>query len=200
MDRERKGVEYRFTLIMLTNIKHFSEKELRWDFYPRMMNLMKHGFDIEAYIMMLSIWNFARFRYAVRSFDLDNFCEIIKKLEPVFRKFSGQTFEKIDLDKYGSDIKKIFSFLVNIKGIEKTGAPKLMHLRVPDVFVMWDVWIRNFYGFKNGDPDDYLNFLKLMQDKFGNIKKPVSDRTLAKLIDEHNYITITLPGLKKNKK
>ncbi|MDP3696417.1 MAG: hypothetical protein Q8R55_00085, partial [Candidatus Taylorbacteria bacterium] len=180
--------------------KHFSKKELRWDFYPRMMNLMKHGFDIEAYIMMLSIWNFARFRYAVRSFNLDKFCNTIQKLEPVFKKFLDQTFKSIDLDKYGSDLKKIFSSLASIKGIEKTGAPKIMHLRIPGVFVMWDTWIRNFYGFKNGDAEDYLNFLKLMQEKFGNMKKTVSDRTLAKLIDEHNYITITLPGLKKKKK
>ena len=161
---------------------------------------MKHDFEIEAYLLILSTWNFARFRYAVRSFNLDKFCNTIKKLEPLFKKFLGQTFKSIDLDKYASDIKRIFGSLASIKGIEKTGAPKIMHLRVPDIFVMWDTWIRNFYGFKNGDANDYLSFLKLMQEKFGNIKKPASDRTLAKLIDEHNYITITLPGLKKKKK
>jgi len=78
-------------------LKRFSKKELRWDFYPRMMNLMKNGFEIEAYIMMLSIWNFARFRYAVRNFNLDKFCSTIKKLEPVFKKFSGQKFKSIGL-------------------------------------------------------------------------------------------------------
>lgn len=96
------------------------------------------------------------------------------------------------------EIKKAFKILADIKGIQKTGAPKIIHLMVPRVFVMWDAYIRKHYGFKKGDANDYLIFLKLMQKQFPNVISSAG-RTATKLIDEHNYITITVPALKKNK-
>jgi hypothetical protein len=64
---------------------------------------------------------------------------------------------------------------------------------------MWDTFIRNYYGFKKGDAEDYLQFLKKMQNLFANVKTD-GNRTLAKLIDEHNYITITMNSLNQSKK
>lgn len=179
-------------------LRRFTKKELRWDFYPMFLDLMRKGLEIEAYLLMLSTWNFACFRYAVRSFNLDKFKLAFKKLEPHFKKFKKLDFQTIDFDKYQKDIKKIFLTLSEIKGVQKTGAPKLMHLKVQQVFVMWDTYIRNYYGFKKGDADDYFDFLKLMQKDFHNVKAR-SDRTIAKLIDEHNFKTITEPALRKIK-
>lgn len=184
---------------MKNKLKKFSKKELRWDFYPMFLNLIKNKLEIEAYLLMLSTWNFACFRYAVRGFNLDNFIRTFKKLEPKFKKFSKLNFKAINLEKYKKDVKNIFSALSKIKGVQKTGAPKLMHLKVPKVFVMWDVYIRNYYGFKNGDADDYFNFLKKMQSMFPDARG-MEGRTAAKLIDEHNFITITQPALLKNKR
>jgi len=144
---------------------------------------------------MMATWNFARFRYAVRTFNLVEFERETKELETIFQKFYSKDFKTINFDVYFSEIKKIFNTLAGIKGIEKTGATKLMHLKAPKLFVMWDGYIRNYYGFKKGDYRDYIAFLKLMQERFKNIK-PKSGRTLAKLIDEHNYITITRPIIK----
>lgn len=180
-------------------LKKFSKRELRWDFYPMFLNLMQKGLKTEAFLLMLSIWNFARFRYAVRSFNLDKFENTIRKLNPLFEKFKKLDFKTTNFEKYKRDIKKIFKTLAAIKGVEKTGAPKLMHLVVPKIFVMWDTYIRNHYGFDKGDAGDYFNFLKKMQELFKNTKTP-QDRTLAKYIDEHNYKTITEPALRKNKK
>lgn len=160
------------------------------------LNLMKNGFEIEAYLLMLSIWNFARFRYAVRNFNIDNFKKTTKRLDPIFKKFRTLDFKTINLIKYEKDIETLFRTLASIKGIEKTGASKLMHLKAPKVFVMWDGYIRKHYGFKNGDADDYFNFLKKMQTTYGHVKS-IEERTAAKLIDEHNYKTITEPILKK---
>ena len=168
----------------------FSSRELRWDFYPMFLRLMEAGFETEAMLFILSTWNFARFRYAIRSFDLDHFQKVLKTLEPPFDKLKKENFKTINFDKYKEDIGKIFISLSLIKGIEKTGAPKLMHLKIPEVFVMWDSFIRNYYGFKKGDGEDYFAFLKLMQEKFKNAKIN-QGRTLAKSIDEHNYKTIT---------
>lgn len=177
-------------------LKRFTDREIRWDFYSMFLNLMRKGFEIEAFILILSTWNFARFRYAVRSFNLDKFKDTIKKLSPIFKKFEKCDFKTINFDKYEEDIKKVFETLAAIKGIEKTGAPKLMHLKVPKVFVMWDMYIRKYYGFNTGDADDYFNFLKKMQGLFKEAKIP-KDRTLAKYIDEHNFKTITTPALKE---
>ncbi len=163
------------------------------------LNLMKKGFETESCLLMLSIWNFARFRFAVRSFNLDKFENTLKKLRPLFKKFEKLNFKTVNLRDYKDDIKKIFKTLAAIKGIEKTGTPKLMHLKAPKVFVMWDTFIRKHYGFNGGDADDYFSFLEKTQNLFQNAKTP-RDRTLAKLIDEHHYITITQPALEKQKR
>lgn len=65
---------------------------------------------------------------------------------------------------------------------------------------MWDQYIRNYYGFKKGDANDYFNFLVLMQKEFAHVIKPANGRTVAKLIDENNYKKITQPALARIKK
>lgn len=179
-------------------IHNFSQKELKGDFYPMFLKMMDKGLETEAMLFMLSTWNFARFRYALRSFDLPNFEKTLETLEPLFVKLKNEKFETINFDHYSKDIQKIFGSLSKIKGIEKTGAPKLMHLKAPKLFVMWDGYIRNHYGFKIGDAEEYLEFIKIMQEKFSGVK-PVNGRTVAKLIDEHNYTTITEKVMKGNK-
>lgn len=180
-------------------LKIHTKEQLRWDLYPIFLKLMKNGFEIEALLFILSTWNFARFRYVMRTFDLDNFKSIMKKVKPRFNNIKRENFQKINFEKYANDIKYIFNILAHIKGIEKTGAPKLMHLEVPNVFVMWDSYIRAHYGFSEGNAQEYLEFLKKMQKKFSKVKVK-SNRTLPKLIDEHNYNMITEPILEKQRK
>lgn len=174
----------------------FTEKEVRWDYYPMFQKLMDKGCEIEAFMFILSTWNFARFRYVMRDFDLDAFTDTIKKLNHSFQKIQHEDFKTINLNKYADDIKHIFKSLADFKGIEATGAPKLMHLKLPKVFVMWDSYIRKAYGYKKGNAEDYIAFLKDMQKRFAD-SKINSSRTLAKLIDEHNYTKFTMPELKK---
>jgi len=179
-------------------LKQFTKKQLRWDLYSRFLKLIDKGFETEAMILMLSTWNFARFRYAIRSFNVDQFEKTLDNLKPLFRKIQKENFKTINFDSYSKDIKRIFNALAKIKGIEKTGAPKLMHLKAPKVFVMWDTKIRKYYGFNTGDAGEYIEFLKLMQKKFRS-QKSLPDRSLAKLIDENNYNRITLPALEKSR-
>ncbi len=184
---------------MKEKLQTFTKKELRWDYYPMFLKLMDKGCEIEAYMFILSTWNFARFRYAMKEFDLDAFVAKVRKLSPLFVKMESEDFATINIDKYASEIKTIFKTLAKIKGIEATGSPKLMHLKLPRVFVMWDSYIRDAYAYENGDADDYVCFLKEMQKKFSGLKGP-ADRTLAKAIDEHNYKKYTMPALEKARK
>ena len=89
---------------------------------------MKNGFEVEAYLLILATWNFARFRYAVRGFKLSKFQKIIKKLESYFRKLRNEDFRNINFDNYKKEIKYIFTTFSKIKGIEQTGTSKLIHL------------------------------------------------------------------------
>jgi hypothetical protein len=74
-----------------------------------------------------------------------------------------------------------------------------MHLACPNVFVMWDSFIKKRYGFKRGDAKDYLDFLKVMQDEFKDIKWTNKSITFAKAIDQYNYCRFTQSELEKNK-
>jgi hypothetical protein len=184
---------------MEEKLQVFTDKELRWDYYPMFRKLMDKGCEIEAYMFILATWNFARFRYAMKEFDLDAFMGKVKRLAPLFEKIQNEDFATMNIDKYVPEIKTIFETFANIGGIEATGAPKLMHLKLPKVFVMWDRYIRNEYGYKKGDADDYIAFLKHMQKEFANFAAP-EGRTLAKAIDEHNYKKFTMPALAKARK
>lgn len=161
--------------------------------------LMDKGCEIEAYLFILATWNFASFRYAMKEFDVDAFKVKVNKLAPLFERMNCEDFVSMDIGKYSKEIKEIFKTFADIKGIKSTGAPKLMHLKLPRVFVMWDSYIRDAYGYENGNADDYVSFLKKMQKKFSRCKVPAG-RTLAKAIDEHNYKKYTMPALEKARK
>jgi len=180
------------------NLKKFDQLENRGSYYPMFHKMIEKGFETEAFLFILSTWNFATFRYAMKDFDLNGFKKIVENLKPYFEKFKGKSIETIDFDDYKNDIQHIFQELSNIKGIQYTGASKLMHLTIPEVFVMWDAYIRKVWGFKEGKSDDYFNFLKKMQEEFKTFENS-KDRTLAKLIDEYNYVKYTLPALEKNR-
>lgn len=170
--------------------KNTTPDQLRTEIYPICLNLMKKHMELEAYILILSTWNFAAFRYVMRSFNLKKFKETLKKIESLYKKLKKLDFKNVDLDKYKNDIETIYANLSAIDGIRITGAPKLMHLKNPKLFVMWDDRIKKYYGFRKGDAEDYYNFLKLMQVKFKNCKAR-KGMTLARTIDLLNMEGIT---------
>ena len=198
--------------------KEFDAIEKRGSFYNMAIGLINNNFEMEAYFLILATWNFARFRYAVNNFDINGFKEKIKELNPYFNRLKDEYFRTINFDKYKEDIKKIFVTLSSIKGVEFTGASKIMHLKNRSVFVMWDGYIKGektkrYYNelkiVKNGDwkikrylndPEDYFQFLKDMQERFKDINFQSNEKTFAKAIDEFNYVSITLPIQNMEKK
>jgi hypothetical protein len=191
--------------------EEFDDIEKRGSFYKMAIDLINNNFEMEAYFLILATWNFARFRYAVNDFDVNGFKEKINELNPYFNQLKDEDFRTINFDKYKEDIKKIFVTLSSIKGVEFTGASKIMHLKNRSVFIMWDGYIKGekakkYYDelkiVKNGDwkfkrywndPEDYFQFLKDMQERFKNINFQNNEKTFAKAIDEFNYVNITLP-------
>lgn len=164
--------------------------QLRDEIYTICLNLMAKGLEVEAYILMLATWNFASFRYAMTTFDLKNFKNVLTKMEPLYEKLKDLDFKSVDLNNYEKEIKEIYTSLSSISGIKITGAPKLMHLKNPKLFVMWDSFIRKHYKFNKRSSEDYFNFLKLMQKEFDN-ETPKEGLTLARTIDLINMEKIT---------
>ncbi|MBM4141901.1 MAG: hypothetical protein FJ242_10580, partial [Nitrospira sp.] len=181
--------------------KEFDAIEKRGSFYNMAISLINNNFEMEAYFLILATWNFARFRYAVNDFDINGFKEKIKELNPYFDQLKDEDFRTINFNKYEEDIKKIFVTLSSIKGVEYTGASKIMHLKNRCVFIMWDGYIKGekpkkYYNkleiVKNGDwkikrywnnPEDYFQFLKDMQGRFKDINFQSNEKTFAKAID-----------------
>jgi len=192
-------------------VLRFEADESRGSFYDIAVNLLNRNFKTEAYLLLLATWNFASFRYAVTNFDLVAFDATVKSLEVNFQHLDGKDICTADLDSLREDISTIYTVLSRIKGIQYTGAAKLMHLRNRDLFVMWDGYIRGQKPrreyerldiVKRGDWDikaykdsatDYVQFLKDMQNRFAGISFHEPGKTFAKAIDEFNYVSITLP-------
>ncbi len=190
----------------------FDSLENRGFFYPMFLEMIQKGLEKEAYLFILSTWNFKRFGFAMRDFDIKKFEQTILYLRPYFDRLRNKSFETIKFDNYEKEIEIIFNNLGKLKGIEYTGASKIMHLQNPSVFVMWDSYIsgqkpKKYYRklkiIKDGkwkiirydkDGKGYIKFLKDMKDLFRHIKNNLNNGiTFAKLIDQYNYVNITLP-------
>lgn len=169
----------------------FEETEKRGSFYPLFTRLINQGDRLIAYLFILSTWNFAGFRYLINKFDVNEFNKSIDDLEPLFDKFKDENVRTINFDKFKKRIIEIYNLLS--KQVKSVGATKIMHLRVPKVFILWDRRIREYYGFRDDSAENYIEFLKKMQKRFKNIELKKKNRTFAKAIDEYNYIRITQP-------
>jgi hypothetical protein len=191
----------------------FRAVEGRGSYYDMALRLLKAGFEIEGCVLLLATWNVGRFRFAQSTFDVEAFTNVVSRdLRDDFQAFAGLSIQNVELDKLGNRVEGMFNRLATIKGVEYTGAAKLLHLKCPDVFVMWDDYIRGGkrrtyydclpcvragkwrfveYG-RSGK--EYVRFLSDTQTRFRELSYPPStSKTLAKVIDEFNYVNVTLP-------
>lgn len=180
--------------------EEFDELEKRGTFYDMAIRMINNNFEIEAFFLILATWNFATFRYAMKTFDIKGFEKLIREeCNPIFDKLKEKDLETVNFDEIEKDVKKLYKLLSSVNGVKYTGASKLMHLKNPKLFIMWDGYIKKHYGLKSGSAEDYFNFLKKMQTLFLDIAWSHERKTLAKAIDEYNYVLITLPALNKIK-
>lgn len=184
---------------MIVNQKEFDsiirkfdteDNSFRGDIWHRCRKLLCNGYTYEAYALLLATWNFARIRLVITKLDSETLSDLINETEVLYKNISEIFFIQADFNnlKFSNNIKDIYAKFRKIKGIEQTGASKLMALRKPDLFVMWDTNIRKYYKINNkGTPEDYLNYLKILQKEFKHIKWDRIDKPFAKAIDEYNY-------------
>jgi hypothetical protein len=177
--------------------EEFRNEEGRAYFYDIAVEIADK-YPLQAAIIVLATWNTGRFRFMMSNpKNLMDLKEALDKCRPLFEQLKEKRFQTANFDGIGEIVKQIYSILSKVKGVEYTGASKLMHLFCPNLFVMWDGFIRRKYRVGKS-PEDFLKFQKLMQDRFGKIKWDEL-RTLPKVIDEYNYVKFTLPRLRKQR-
>ena len=105
------------------------------------------------------------------------------------------------------EIKPVFECLDEIDGIGGTTASKILSVLKPETFVMWDIPIAEYYGFDRNSVG-YCHFMLLMHGYALRLRELTraksttpeeylcaSDRkwkpTIAKLLDEWNWVSIT---------
>ena len=148
-------------------------------------------------LILIATWNIGRFRFANKSTILDELGGALIYSQPILEKLENERIETADINNIRKDIREIYSRLSEIIGVEYTGASKLMSLNNTNLFVMWDKYIREEYGFGKS-ADEYVRFLKECQQASKDIKLQDS-LSIAKIIDEYNYINISYPAVQKEK-
>ncbi|MBA7529710.1 hypothetical protein ES705_21908 [subsurface metagenome] len=123
----------------------------------------------------------------------------------------------LDFSKFEGKIRNIFSSFSSKKSIGFTGASKVLHILLPNLFMMWDERIRAVYHrvhlIKRHDTSDcYIEFLKQTQQIVKEILKNIGEEilwskhlefidkgfvstflfqeTILKMVDECNYMRI----------
>lgn len=150
--------------------------------------------------------------------DVATFRHAYQRVYPRLLGFQGITITSVDLTDRNlrADLREIFDDIAHCtrgRRFESTGASKMLHTIVPQLFVMWDRKIRQgILGDENrkyGEnyADEFLPLmqqeaikavtsctekLKLEEDQAINyISEHTGGKTLAKLIDEYNYMKHT---------
>ena len=110
-------------------------EEVRDKVYEWSLELINEGKILQGLILMLSTWNFNRFRRYMTQFKLDEFEEALKECD--FSYFKDKTFEIIDFDSPAvkERVIDIYQRLSIFKGVEFTGASKVIHFISPNLFL-----------------------------------------------------------------
>jgi len=125
-----------------------------------------------------------------------------------FDRLANADLTHCNFEVVSDEITSVFYKLKPVIG--STGASKVLHIIRPKLLVMWDRDIREkIFSFKYGLSNDYIAFMREMQNKAVDalksyvethedtsnyseaenaIEKMCDGKTLAKIMDEYNYI------------
>ena len=149
--------------------------------------------------ILLATWNKQRFKI-VKDYDAlkDSIELAFENSKPSFYRLENERLETANLDAIQNDVIEIYSRFSKIRGVEYTGASKVMSINNTNLFVMWDKYIRDKYGFGES-AEEYARFLKECQWATNETKWQHNSVSLAKAIDEYNYFHISLPAAQKSR-
>jgi hypothetical protein len=128
--------------------------------------------------------------------------EKLREMEPQLDKFQKLTLSTIDLSQMSDKVEALYDELLNAdwesdkgrtKRVGPTATSKVLHIVAPNVFIMWDRKIRDYYGFKDSGAE-YVRFLANMKDWLENLSPRIEElsnkyqKSHTKIIDEYNWL------------
>lgn len=131
----------------------------------------------------------------------DRIAIALQQLKSQLDEFKSATLSNIDLNDKSFSIEELYDSLLNskwksnrgrTKRVGPTATAKVLHLALPNLFMIWDRRIREYYEFKDTG-SEYLGFLEIMQDWNHKLFKTINSlqekygKSSTKLIDEYNW-------------
>jgi len=126
----------------------------------------------------------------------------LKEIEHKFHAFQNLSLATIDIYQKSDEIEKLYNEILNAewesekgrtKRVGPTATAKVLHLIVPDLFMIWDRKIRVDYGFGDSGKE-YVRFLINMQNWIKELKPALEKmqkeygKASTKIIDDYNWI------------
>lgn len=208
--------------LLLQKSQEFEENEARADVYPMVKTWYQEHVELKeqvrAIATLLFIWNTSYYSRAGKAFKtISTILTGLLSDESFQSRLSKVRYLKIsevDLEKNYEDIVELFKITRKCRGFGPTACSKILHLIQPELFIMWDKAISQFYHdvhrknglqHQKGEEICYFEFLKDMQKLSLELLKSNTesvilkdlkdiskyDKTLAKALDEYNYMMIT---------
>ena len=131
----------------------------------------------------------------------DRIASALQQLKPQLDELNAETLLNIDLNDKSCSIDELYDTLLNskwksnlgrTKRVGPTTTAKVLHLALPNLFMIWDRRIREYYEFKDTG-SEYFRFLEIMQDWNQKLFKTINSlqekygKSSTKLIDEYNW-------------
>jgi len=206
---------------LLNAHKIFKSIESRWIFYDAYMQSRDSAALLQSGDMPvkegLLLFGFIQSWDTNFQGDLAKFLRIYKEIFPVLKKIEHKKIEDINLNGEVKDlIVEVFEKVARsskVAKFESTDASKILHVLIPNFFVMWDRKIRaGLLGDSNKryGKDYACEFLPMMQEEikqclnsyinekggdYSSASQEISRMSdsypLTKLIDEYNYVRYT---------
>lgn len=125
----------------------------------------------------------------------------LQQMDTRLKTIKQEDLLTIDLSKTSKEIADFYTEIMNttwtskkgrVKRVGPTSASKALHLVAPNVFMIWDRAIRQYYGFQENGKD-YVRFLTTMQSWLKELKPNMEklqkySKSYTKIIDEYNWI------------
>lgn len=171
----------------------------------------------EQIVVFLNSWGRMR-----KSFNVNKISKTIDESKTILEQLNEYKIETVELPYLKDDILKIFQLILNSTD-SPVAATKVLHVLVPNLFVMWDTTIRAAYGcgiyenlvattwketyyifltrvqrtirkaINSYSKDSLIDFMNFM-DASEKLKRELyidGQKTLAKIIDEYNFMKFT---------
>ena len=127
----------------------------------------------EEIVTFLNEWRSRAYRKGVKPTIREWYSEVKDKLDTLHQSLIEADFEDGSISE---SIREIYGKLVEKAYVGDTIASKILHILKPDLFVAWDIAIKEWYrsvlsdGGKGVDSDElYLRFLRKMQEEASSL-------------------------------